>query len=59
MPEKTDYIYLADITPFEWDKAYIIEDSYVGGESLDKIVNTKCNLQRLNTDWKKRIVCEK
>lgn len=54
--EGSKYIKLSDITPFEWDKAYIIEDSYSGGENLDKIVGVECGLQRLNVDWKKSIV---
>jgi hypothetical protein len=34
--EEADYIMLSDITPFDWDKAFIVEDSYTGGGYLDK-----------------------
>lgn len=49
-------IYLCEATPFDWDKAYLIEDSYVGGEALDKIVGVKCNLKRSDVDSVKRII---
>ncbi len=49
-------IYLSEMTPFDWDKAFIIEDSYVGGEALDKIVGVKCNLKRSDVDSIKRII---
>jgi hypothetical protein len=46
--ERTTYIKLSDMTPFEWDKAYLIEDSYIGGEYLDKIIGVECGLRGLN-----------
>lgn len=49
-------VYLSEVTPFDWDKAFLIEDSYVGGEALDKIVGVKCNLKRSDVDSIKRIV---
>jgi len=51
-----DYLYLSEITPFEWDKAFFIADPYIGGESLDKIVGIKCNLKRTETEAIRRIV---
>ncbi|WP_442602861.1 hypothetical protein [Paenibacillus sp. KN14-4R] len=46
----------ADITPFVWDKAFIIEDPFLNEEALDRIVGAKCNLDRLETDIKRRII---
>ncbi|OXM13373.1 hypothetical protein [Paenibacillus herberti] len=46
----------SDITPFDWDKAFIIEDPFLYEEAIDKLVGAKCNLDRLETDIKRRIV---
>ncbi|ASA25990.1 hypothetical protein [Paenibacillus donghaensis] len=46
----------ADITPFVWDKAFIIKDPFLDEEALDRIVGVKCNLDRLETDIKRRII---
>ena len=50
------YLYLSEVTPFEWDKAFFIEDPYIGGEALDKIVGVKCNLKRTDTETVRRII---
>ena len=54
-----DYLYLSEVTPFEWDKAFFITDPYIGGEALDKIVGVKCNLKRTDTEAIRRIVFTK
>lgn len=46
----------SDITPFVWDKAFIIKDPFLNEEALDRIVGVKCNLDRLETDIKRRII---
>lgn len=50
------YLYLSEVTPFEWDKAFLIGDPYIGGEALDKIVGVKCNLKGTDTEAIRRIV---
>lgn len=54
--EANRYLYLSDITPFDWDEAFIIEDPYIGGEALDKLIGVKCNLKRSDFDSTRRIV---
>lgn len=49
-------VQFADLTPFVWDRAYILEDPFLNGEAIDKIVGVKCNLDRLETDMKRRII---
>ena len=51
-----EYLYLSDITPFDWDEAFIIEDPYIGGDALDKIVGVKCGLKRSDIDSTRRII---
>lgn len=53
------YLYLSDITPFDWDEAFIIEDPYIGGEALDKLIGVDCNLKRSDFDSIRRIVFTK
>ena len=50
----TNYLYLNKVTSFDWDKAFILEDPYIGGDALDKIVGVKCNLERLNNESKNK-----
>jgi hypothetical protein len=50
------YLYLSEVTPFDWDKAFFIEDPYIGGDALDKIVGVECNLKRTETEAIRRIV---
>lgn len=49
------FLYLSDVTPFEWDEAFII-GPYIGGEALDEIVGVKCGLKPTDTDMLRRIV---
>lgn len=53
---KNGIVVLAKITPFDWDKAYILETPYMGGEQIDKIVGVECNLKRTDFEQIRRIV---
>ncbi|SFE67651.1 hypothetical protein SAMN04487969_10575 [Paenibacillus algorifonticola] len=44
------------ITPFIWDKAFILEDPYYNGETIDEIVGATTHLNRIETEMKRRIV---
>ncbi|WP_341281097.1 hypothetical protein [Paenibacillus sp. FSL H8-0537] len=46
----------SDVTPFVWDRAYILEDPYYDGGAIDKIVGAETNLKRLETEVRRRIV---
>jgi hypothetical protein len=54
--EKGQFLYLSNVTPFEWDKAFVLEDPYIGGDAIDKIVGVKCNVKRIDVDFIRRIV---
>lgn len=46
----------SELTPFDWDKAFILEDPFYDQEKIDEIVGVNCNLNRLETDINRRIV---
>lgn len=49
-------IRMSAIAPFEWDRAYIIEDPYISGEALNKLVGTNININDPLVDIKRRII---
>ena len=54
--EKNGTIVLSKATPFDWDKAYILEGPYMGGEQIDEITGVKCGLKRTEFEQIRRIV---
>ncbi|MCR8645281.1 hypothetical protein NV379_21730 [Paenibacillus sp. N1-5-1-14] len=49
-------IEFSKITPFVWDKAFIIEDPFTDTKNINTLVGVECNLQRLESDINRRIV---
>ena len=46
----------AEIIPFEWDKAFVIEDPYASNKAIEEIVGVKTNLDRFETELFRRII---
>ncbi len=53
--ENNEFI-MEDITPFNWDRAYVVDKPFIGEEHLDKILGIDTNLKRLDIDRLRRIV---
>ncbi|WP_341281096.1 hypothetical protein [Paenibacillus sp. FSL H8-0537] len=45
-----------ELTPFVWDKAYVLDNPFYNGQAIDEIVGVTTHLDRLETDHRRRIV---